>query len=138
MYILNLFNPWSDMVLAGICGVVKLPSRPEKIKGHYIVRCVEPITRKQLYREQLLAATSHIMRDISLPKNRPKFGRIMGIIEVDGCSPYYHFQQGKQFFKLKIKKVYRLREPLTVEEYIRLFGDGFPTRGYIEEIPLLK
>ena len=126
------------MVLAGICGVIKLPSRPEKIKGHFLVRCVEPFKTKQSSREQLHAATSHIMRGFSLTKNRPKFGRILGIIEVDGCSPYYHLLQGKQFFKLKIKRVYRLHEPLTVEEYICLFGDGFPTKGYIEEIPLLK
>ena len=76
----------------------------------------------------------HIMLGHFFPQNRPKFGRILGIVEVDDCSPSYR----KQFFKLKIKRVYRLREPLTVEEYVRLFGDGFPTRGYIEEIPLQK
>lgn len=84
--------------------------------------------------EQLHDVDYHITLGQSFQQNRPKFGRILGIVEVDGCSPSYR----KQFFKLKIKKVYRLREPLTVEEYIRLFGDGFPTRGYIEEIPLLK
>ena len=141
MHLINIYYPWSDYVLAGICDVVSVYERPEIEKGHYIVRCLKPLFKAELSEQQQQVVDKHFLLGNFSPKNRPKYGRILGIVEVDGCSRKSKsvWNQGDEFFKMKIRRVYQLKIPLSLEEYLSLFDiDELPSLDYVEEIPLQK
>ena len=52
MHLINIYYPWTDYVLAGICDVVSVYERPEIEKGHYIVRCLKPLLKAELSEQQ--------------------------------------------------------------------------------------
>lgn len=141
MKILNVFYPWSDYILTGLCDVVNVLERPESIRGLYLVRSVIPFIKSELTDEQQQFVNKHILQGNYIPKSRSIDRRVIGIIECNGysrCSDSI-WDKGPKFYKLKIKRVYQLRVPMCVEDYLYIFGrKELPPYSVIKEIPLIK
>ena len=112
---ITLTHPWSSCVFSGICDVVNVPTRLEKVPGRYLVRCVEPSYYDMLPLEMEQEIFNSLLFGTYVQS--PPSGYFMGWIEIESClkNSKSIWNLGDEFFKCHVSRTHLFEKPVKSE-----------------------
>lgn len=112
---ITLNHPWSSCVFSGICDVVNVPTRLEKVPGRYLVRCVEPSYYDMLPLEMEQEIFNSLLFGTYVQS--PPSGYFMGWIEIESClkNSKSIWNLGDEFFKCHVSRTHLFEKPVKSE-----------------------
>lgn len=112
---ITLHHPWSSCVFSGICDVVNVPTRLEKVPGRYLVRSVEPSFYDMLPLEMEQEIFNSLLFGTYVPS--PPSGCYMGWIEIESClkNSKSIWNLGDDYFKCHVSRTHLFEKTVKSE-----------------------